>query len=876
MPVDDRCDGENLQTYQDVLAEIVAICNTVNPQFVVVAGDFNTDMSRKSLFVDELKHFCNTENFAICSRLSDSTVSYTFESMANRSRSLIDHVLISDNLRKCVTSHFTIDDVDNASDHLAVVTEFSIACEDFAHVGAKFVPKTAWYKAGITETTLYKSELDRLLENVCIPTECVNCRDLHCNSHGEDIQKLYSDIVHACLSAGRVIPKTGRMSVKPVVPGWSQYCDSERKVAMYWHNVWKSEGRPREGFFADARRRSRLRYHKTVRAVRKQENVIRCERMASSITANRSRDFWKEVRAMRGIGRKFPSSVDGASGDEVIANHFAGKFCNIFNSVGYDHSAMDNVLSTCNDLMSNVDQDGVDSSLITVSDVEAAVKSLKKGKADGNVGLFSDHIICGTTKLLKAMSTLINCMIVHGICPSEMLIGTIIPIPKNKRLSVNNSDNFRGICLQSVICKIIDLVMLRKQGHLLQTSDLQFGFKTGVSASSAAAVVHETLDYYVNKKGCVYVLALDATKAFDRVEFSKLFQILLDRHISPLYVRLLHSMYISQQLKVNFNGASSSLFEVSNGVKQGGVLSPTLFSCYIDGVIKRLEDAKNGCFVGDCYTGCVAYADDLVLLAPSLQALRQQIKIVENFATEHNIKFNGSKSQLLYVSSAPCKVDISVKVAQQIVPVVDKINYLGHEITCCRHDPLVDSVKSDFLGKFNAVLSDFACLESYLKQTLVEKYCYSFYGSYFCDLKRIQLLSTLWRKTIRRTWQLPPRAHGNMLPFIADCVPIDVTLYKRYYKFFENGLHSQNIVVSFIFENARRSRSRLGNNYRYLRQMLKTGASDFVLSWLDSCAVNDVRTGSIVRDIIGTRDSGADCLTKSQCDDIIHALCVVS
>ena len=69
------------------------------------------------------------------------------------------------------------------------------------------------------------------------------------------------------------------------------------------------------------------------------------------------------------------------------------------------------------------------------------------GKSDGNLGLFSDHIINGTDKLYTYLTMLFNSMIIHGESPSQMLVGTMVPIPKGKRLNYSISDNFRGICL---------------------------------------------------------------------------------------------------------------------------------------------------------------------------------------------------------------------------------------------------------------------------------------------------------------------------------------------------------------------------------------------------------------------------------------------
>ena len=115
-----------------------------------------------------------------------------------------------------------------------------------------------------------------------------------------------------------------------------------------------------------------------------------------------------------------------------------------------------------------------------------------------------------------------------------------------------------------------------KEKDKLITSESQFGYKAKLS-TNAAAIVKETIDYYICKGGTVYGLSLDASKAFDCVDFCKLFNLLIDSSVNPITIRLLLNMYTNQKNCVRYNGSYSNLFGISNGVKQGGVLSPTLF-----------------------------------------------------------------------------------------------------------------------------------------------------------------------------------------------------------------------------------------------------------------------------------------------------------
>ena len=79
-----------------------------------------------------------------------------------------------------------------------------------------------------------------------------------------------------------------------------------------------------------------------------------------------------------------------------------------------------------------------------------------------------------------------------------------------------------------------------------------------------------------------------------------------------------------------------------NGVKQGEVLSPTLFIVYTDGLLKRLDDTRVGCHRASRFTGAIAYTDDITLLAPC----RSTLAIIK---FEFEILCNGSKSNLLYL-----------------------------------------------------------------------------------------------------------------------------------------------------------------------------------------------------------------------------------
>ena len=142
----------------------------------------------------------------------------------------------------------------------------------------------------------------------------------------------------------------------------------------------------------------------------------------------------------------------------------------------------------------------------------------------------------------------------------------------------------------------------------------------------------------------------------------------------PLILRLLLNMCRKQRIQVRWGDSLSEMFSMSNGVKQGAVLAPLHFTVYFDKFFKRLKAFGIGCHVGKMYAEAFGCADDVVFLAPSLDALREMVSICERYATEYQLLFNPSKSKLMYFNIS--HENLSVKLCGKEVLLVTHETYI--------------------------------------------------------------------------------------------------------------------------------------------------------------------------------------------------------
>jgi len=150
--------------------------------------------------------------------------------------------------------------------------------------------------------------------------------------------------------------------------------------------------------------------------------------------------------------------------------------------------------------------------------------------------------------------------------------------------------------------------------HYLISDDIQFGFKWNSSCAHAIFTMRSVVEHYCKSGSTVTVCALDISKAFDRVNNCALLSLLIDRKVPKYFITIMLKWFQHITASVRWGGALSATFDILAGLRQGGLLSPLLFSVYMDGLINRLRRSGLGCCMANNYFGCLVYADDIILL----------------------------------------------------------------------------------------------------------------------------------------------------------------------------------------------------------------------------------------------------------------------
>ena len=181
----------------------------------------------------------------------------------------------------------------------------------------------------------------------------------------------------------------------------------------------------------------------------------------------------------------------------------------------------------------------------------------------------------------------------------------------------------------------------------------------------------------------IYFCFIDYAKAFECVDYKKLWKVLKQMGLTRHLTRLLRNLYAGQEATVTTGHGTTDWFQIGKGVHQGCILSPCLFNLYAEYIMRNagLDEAQAGIKIAGRNINNLRYANDITLMAESEKELKNLLMKVKEASEKGGLKLNFQKKKIM-VSSPITSWQIDRERVRDII-------FLGSKITAdgdCSHE----------------------------------------------------------------------------------------------------------------------------------------------------------------------------------------------
>ena len=627
----------------------------------LVGGDFNGDLgtlgrgrskrkpSKQGVI---LSNFVDKYNL-VAVNLDDRCTGPLDTYVGPTGSSTIDYLLIPENLREMVQQCSVLsDDGLNCSDHRPVCAtiELGSLMKNTADLNPKVTLRwDKWSESDIKEG--YSNPLDDSLDEV------IELLRYNINSN-EDIDHAIDLIVRKIHSASGSVPVTKfRRNLKPY---WSDTLSVLKKDKVSKFNVWKREGRPRgpESPSFKRHKEAKKAFSKELRKLSKQYEDAEVLEAVNSATVNKTY-FWNLLKKSRKNGG---SRVIAIRNDEeravyevkqvvnVWKTHFS-KLCTPSDDPEFDGAHFNKVNESVSSLNDGDEEGPFLIDPFKIDEVRKAVFKLKLRKACGYDDVSSEHMRYAGEKFFYVLTLLFNIIVKCEYIPINLRRGIQIPLYKGKNLDCLDVNSYRGITLLTNLNKVYEMLLWSRMEEWWVNeqviSKFQGAGKKGISCIHTAMAMEETVSVALETNRSVFVSYFDVSKAFDTVWTNGLFQKLHEMGVRGRIWRLLYRAYQDFRCCVWVEGERSDWYTMHCGIHQGGFLSLTKYTAFINELLLLIDQSKLCCEIYSVPSTPGGYADDLATATTSKTKTDRVHDIVVNYGRRWRFKFNAKKSAVL-------------------------------------------------------------------------------------------------------------------------------------------------------------------------------------------------------------------------------------
>ena len=312
----------------------------------------------------------------------------------------------------------------------------------------------------------------------------------------------------------------------------------------------------------------------------------------------------------------------------------------------------------------------------TTKELKEAIKSLRNGKAPGPDGIPNEAIKEADPQTQEIFRTEMN-KILHSMeIPEQWTEGNLKRLYKGKGVK-GKCSNERGITLASNVGKTFERLVNNRMTPLVNMSDAQAGGIKGRSTVDHILILKELTHIARENKTGIILTYLDVTKAYDKAWLEAILYVLHKEGLKNRLWLIVKRLNSNLKTTIQTKYGPTRKITIKDSIRQGGVLSVTMYALMMDEINKELQKTNLGIQINGTQEKipCLLWMDDVVLAETTQKNAQKLLNVTNDTSQRYHVEFGMPKTK--YLRAVKAQGTIELKLGERIIEETDKYTYLG-------------------------------------------------------------------------------------------------------------------------------------------------------------------------------------------------------